>query len=81
MRFRWVSTDSKHHRALCPQLSKLIAESARFLGAPWRIVFRIEIQDDILASKIAKGNFFASLIRGGKFRGGITLLECEGDGF
>src|SRR5206468_12870232 len=52
MALRVVAAHAQDDRALGRHAAEIVAETARFLRAPGRVVFRIEVEDDLLAAEV-----------------------------
>src|SRR5947209_17558336 len=63
MALRVVAAHAEDDRSLRRDASKVVAETARFLRATGRVVFRVEIEDDFLAAEVFQGDLL-SAVRG-----------------
>src|SRR2546426_5778955 len=58
-----LAAHAQEDRALGSHAAEVIAETARFLRTPGRVVFRIEVEDDLLATEVFQRHL-ASVVRG-----------------
>ena len=75
--FTGVGTDTEHDRAGIEEFLITIAESAGFLGASGRVVFRIKIKDHVLAHEVRERNAATAIgVRGEVWRL-VAFLEFQ----
>src|SRR2546422_10289024 len=63
MALRVVAAHAEDDRPLGGHAAEIVAEAARFLRTPGRVVFRIEVEDDLLATEVLQRHL-ASVVRG-----------------
>src|SRR5437899_10552550 len=63
MALRFVAAHAEHDRPLRGHPAEIVAEAARFLRASGRVVFRIEVEDDFLATEVSQRHL-TSVVRG-----------------
>lgn len=80
MRRRVVPTDSNHLSSCFLELLIRIPESAGLLGASWRLVSRVEIDDDGLALELREAHGLAVLILQREGWRGLAFVHLGEDG-
>src|SRR5262249_45403535 len=59
---RVVGGNADHHHARLLELTPPVAESACLLRTPWRVVLRIEVQDQVLAVEVLQRDALARCV-------------------
>src|SRR5262249_37086373 len=75
MRRRLVGTDTDDSRSSLSILREGIAEGAGLLGAPRRVVLRVEVENDCGALAIRQADPLSILILGREVRSGLTNFQ------
>lgn len=73
----FVRTNAQHHETLLLQQCVVIAEIAGLYRTGWRVIFGIEIQNDLLPFIIGQAHLVAVLVPARECRGLIAFLKLK----